>query len=320
MTASAARTRPATTATSTGGDGCAADCLTVDPGYSCTPPGHALPPHRPLRRRRRRVARAVRRRQRDRRGRLLGDLQDRARVEVQRQPEPCSRTTCGDRNVEGAEGCDDGNALPFDGCSATCQNEPDCKTANGSCTSRCGDGIVVSEAVRRRQQRRRRRLHGGLQDRARVHVHAAGAGRQDGRSGRLSRLPRPDARRLRAERDGADDGAHRDGAARAGHGRQARLRQRRQQPRHLRRDLRAVVPRHAEREPHDRRHAHALEQRPGAIREPLRRRTASSGSSPRRPTIAAMSAERCSTPPETPFPAHRGTLRRRTAPKWTRLA
>ena len=55
-------------------------------------------------------------------------------------------TTCGDRNVEGAEGCDDGNALPFDGCSATCQNEPDCKTRNGSCMSRCGDGIVVSEA------------------------------------------------------------------------------------------------------------------------------------------------------------------------------
>jgi fibro-slime domain-containing protein len=46
--------------------------------------------------------------------------------------------------VEGAEGCDDGNTMPFDGCSADCQNEPNC---NGdSCTSRCGDGIVLGEA------------------------------------------------------------------------------------------------------------------------------------------------------------------------------
>jgi fibro-slime domain-containing protein len=59
-------------------------------------------------------------------------------------PSVCIPTTCGDGVVEGAEGCDDGNTMPFDGCSADCQNEPNC---NGdSCTSRCGDGIVLGEA------------------------------------------------------------------------------------------------------------------------------------------------------------------------------
>ena len=58
-------------------------------------------------------------------------------------PSQCTHTTCGDNKVEGAESCDDGNALPFDGCSATCQSEPECTT--GACTSKCGDGIVVHE-------------------------------------------------------------------------------------------------------------------------------------------------------------------------------
>ena len=51
---------------------------------------------------------------------------------------------CGDKNVEGAEGCDDGNALSFDGCSQKCQWEPDC--SGSSCTSKCGDGIIFDEA------------------------------------------------------------------------------------------------------------------------------------------------------------------------------
>jgi len=58
-------------------------------------------------------------------------------------PSVCTPTTCGDGKVEGAEACDDGNTMPFDGCSSDCQNEPNC---NGdSCTSRCGDGIVLGE-------------------------------------------------------------------------------------------------------------------------------------------------------------------------------
>jgi fibro-slime domain-containing protein len=51
-------------------------------------------------------------------------------------------TTCGDAKTEGVESCDDGNLLPFDGCSADCQIEPRC--TSGSCESHCGDGIVVA--------------------------------------------------------------------------------------------------------------------------------------------------------------------------------
>jgi fibro-slime domain-containing protein len=49
---------------------------------------------------------------------------------------------CGNGIVEGTEGCDDGNTMPFDGCSEDCQVELDCSGA--SCTSKCGDGIVVA--------------------------------------------------------------------------------------------------------------------------------------------------------------------------------
>jgi fibro-slime domain-containing protein len=130
-----------------GDDGCAANCLTVDPGFSCTPPGQ--PCHR--------IARcgdgvAVLPELCDDGNVTAGDgCSDTCKIELgwkcSGSPSKCSHTTCGDKKVEGAEGCDVGDALPFDGCSATCQNEPDCKTAtNGSCMSRCGDGIVVNEA------------------------------------------------------------------------------------------------------------------------------------------------------------------------------
>ncbi len=129
-----------------GDDGCAANCLTVDPGFSCTPPG--LPCHR--------IARcgdgvAVLPELCDDGNVTAGDgCSDSCKIELgwkcSGSPSKCSHTTCGDKKIEGAEGCDDGNALPFDGCSAACQNEPDCKTAaDGSCMSRCGDGIVVKE-------------------------------------------------------------------------------------------------------------------------------------------------------------------------------
>jgi fibro-slime domain-containing protein len=51
---------------------------------------------------------------------------------------------CGDGVVIFPERCDDGNTLPFDGCSSDCQNEPTC-SGSGPCTSKCGDGIVVGE-------------------------------------------------------------------------------------------------------------------------------------------------------------------------------
>jgi fibro-slime domain-containing protein len=51
---------------------------------------------------------------------------------------------CGDKVVVAPERCDDGNTLPFDGCSSDCQLEPVC-TGSGPCTSTCGDGLVVGE-------------------------------------------------------------------------------------------------------------------------------------------------------------------------------
>jgi fibro-slime domain-containing protein len=125
-------------------DGCAADCRSVDPGYSCAPPGH--PCHR--------IARCgdgvvVLPELCDDGNAVAGDgCSATCKVEVSFKcsgsPSACTHTTCSDRVVEGAESCDDGNAIPFDGCSADCQSEPNCTT--GACASRCGDGIVVGEA------------------------------------------------------------------------------------------------------------------------------------------------------------------------------
>ncbi len=52
----------------------------------------------------------------------------------------CHRTVCGDGIKEGSEECDDGNTIPYDGCSPTCTVEPKC--SGGKCTAVCGDGLV----------------------------------------------------------------------------------------------------------------------------------------------------------------------------------
>jgi fibro-slime domain-containing protein len=54
----------------------------------------------------------------------------------------CHKAVCGDGNPEpqAGEQCDDGNLVPFDGCSPTCTIEPVC--AGGVCTATCGDGLV----------------------------------------------------------------------------------------------------------------------------------------------------------------------------------
>ncbi len=126
------------------GDGCANNCLSVEPGYSCVTPGQACRP----------VARCgdglvVFPEQCDDGNKNNGDgCSDGCKIEVgykcDGSPSVCSHTTCGDSKIEGAEGCDDGNSMPFDGCSSDCQNEPSCK-GTSACTSRCGDGIVLGE-------------------------------------------------------------------------------------------------------------------------------------------------------------------------------
>ncbi len=127
-----------------GGDGCAANCLSVEPGYSCIPAG--VPCHL--------VARCgdgviAPSEACDDNNKNDGDgCSSICKVEIgwkcDGNPSKCSHTTCGDSKVEGAEGCDDGNGMPFDGCSSECQNEPQC-TGTSGCSSRCGDAIVLNE-------------------------------------------------------------------------------------------------------------------------------------------------------------------------------
>ncbi|WP_437850360.1 DUF4215 domain-containing protein [Sorangium sp. So ce363] len=126
-----------------GDDGCAADCRSVELGWSCPLPGVACA----------RIARC---------GdgsvvfpELCDDGNTEAadgcsptcKVEVgfkcSGSPSACTPTTCGDKTQEGAESCEDGNTMPFDGCSSSCQAEPDCSA--GSCASLCGDGLVLGE-------------------------------------------------------------------------------------------------------------------------------------------------------------------------------
>lgn len=72
--------------------------------------------------------------------------------------QPCT-AICGDGTLVADELCDDGNTKPNDGCTATCapeagflcdvpgrscRKQPDC--TGGSCTSTCGDGLVIGEA------------------------------------------------------------------------------------------------------------------------------------------------------------------------------
>ncbi len=127
----------------TSGDGCAANCLVAEPGFSCVAPGE---PCRP-------IARCgdglvARSEQCDDGNRALGDgCSERCRIEIgskcEGQPSACSPAVCGDGVPEGAEACDDGNARPFDGCSTICLREPNCQGL--SCTSECGDGLVILE-------------------------------------------------------------------------------------------------------------------------------------------------------------------------------
>jgi len=53
----------------------------------------------------------------------------------------CHKTVCGDGVKEGSEQCDDGNLVPYDGCSPTCTIDPKCN-GTGGCTGVCGDGLV----------------------------------------------------------------------------------------------------------------------------------------------------------------------------------
>jgi fibro-slime domain-containing protein len=125
------------------GDGCAANCLATEPGFSCAAPGAACV----------RIARCgdglvAATEQCDDANLALGDgCSDRCRVELGKKcegaPSVCTDAICGNSIQEGAEACDDGNTTPFDGCSGICLKEPDC--SGDTCVSECGDGLLINE-------------------------------------------------------------------------------------------------------------------------------------------------------------------------------
>lgn len=126
------------------GDGCAANCLSTEPGFSCASPGSACVS----------IARCgdalvAATEQCDDGNVAPGDgCSDRCRVELGKkcegEPSVCTDAVCGNSVAEGAEACDDGNTTPFDGCSPICLKEPNCSGLN--CVSDCGDGLLIDEA------------------------------------------------------------------------------------------------------------------------------------------------------------------------------
>jgi fibro-slime domain-containing protein len=127
----------------TAGDGCAANCLSTEPGFSCASAGQPCV----------RIARcgdglvAPTEQCDDGNIALADGCTDRCRVELGKkcdgEPSVCTDAFCGNSVQEGAEACDDGNTTPFDGCSPICLKEPNCNGLN--CVSDCGDGLLINE-------------------------------------------------------------------------------------------------------------------------------------------------------------------------------
>jgi fibro-slime domain-containing protein len=124
-------------------DGCQGNCLSTQPGFSCSPPGK--PCHELVICGDKIVGSSE---QCDDGNKVAGDgcsaaCKFETGFKCDGQPSVCTPTVCGDGKKEGAESCDDGNAVPFDGCSSTCQTEPKCQ--GDGCTSECGDGLLINE-------------------------------------------------------------------------------------------------------------------------------------------------------------------------------
>ncbi len=131
------------------GDGCSADCRTVEPEYTCptanAPCIYAPPPA---------VAcgnGVIDAGETCDDGNTLGGDGCSATCQLTagwvcpKAGALCSAAACGDKLVAGTEGCDDGNTVGGDGCSATCTVEPNavCPPPKTSCRPMvCGDGII----------------------------------------------------------------------------------------------------------------------------------------------------------------------------------
>jgi fibro-slime domain-containing protein len=128
-----------------GGDGCGSNCKFVEEGYICAKEGEPCQPYS-------KCGDGVvgLSEQCDDAGGTAPGCTDDCKFELgykcDGSPSVCSPTVCGDGNVEGTETCEDGNTVPFDGCDALCNKEPDCNSASGmGCTSSCGDGLIIGD-------------------------------------------------------------------------------------------------------------------------------------------------------------------------------
>ena len=58
----------------------------------------------------------------------------------------CIEGSCGDKNLDKGEACDDGNSFAGDGCSPDCRVESIFVCTDKSCLPRCGDGLTLVES------------------------------------------------------------------------------------------------------------------------------------------------------------------------------
>ncbi len=128
-----------------GEDGCSADCLTIEPGYSCVDPG--MPCVTPQ------VCGngilEIGEQCDDRNLRSSDGCSAACALESGWRCElpgiRCTAAQCGDGIIAGFEECDDGNAGAGDGCSVGCKLESGytCPTAGAACrTTTCGDSVA----------------------------------------------------------------------------------------------------------------------------------------------------------------------------------
>jgi cysteine-rich repeat protein len=135
------------------GDGCSADCMVIEPGWTCSTAGLRCTPTCgdgvPVGRESCDDGNTV-----DNDGCSAACQVEPVFLDPITQtmvgwtcPEtggPCTASVCGDGVVTG-EPCDDGgNNDMGDGCSPGCRLEPDCTAPDGSCVSQCGDGLILA--------------------------------------------------------------------------------------------------------------------------------------------------------------------------------
>jgi len=127
------------------GDGCSANCLVIEPGYTCEP-GQACTQVAVCGDSLVRLQETCDDANADSGDGCSSDCGVEAGYVCNTPGEPCVSTrVCGDAFVALGEQCDDANATAGDGCSDTCQLEPGwlCPIAGAKCAPTCGDGLQL---------------------------------------------------------------------------------------------------------------------------------------------------------------------------------